>query len=57
MRAFEFKWSGRVKVASPRLFAQTYPDATFEVITPDNFWVFVRQQDGKMPIEMARSLD
>jgi len=37
---FEFKWgSGRTR--PPKLWHATYPRASFEIITPDNFLAFV----------------
>ncbi|TVR83642.1 MAG: ATP-binding protein [Chitinophagaceae bacterium] len=37
---FEFKWREK-KVKAPKLFTETYPNATFEVVTPGNFLHFV----------------
>ena len=39
--AFEFKSKAGKKVSSPKQFSDTYQEATFEVITPDNYWSFV----------------
>lgn len=40
LHAYEFKWSDKpVKV--PKVFIQTYPDSTFEVVHRDNFLDFV----------------
>ena len=39
---FEFKEKPGKKAKMPTDFAQSYPDATFETITPDNYWDFVR---------------
>jgi len=39
--AFEFKWSARTKVKPPKQFLENYPNATFEVITPDNYEDFL----------------
>lgn len=39
--AYEFKWSERKKTTAPKQFIDTYPDAEFTVITPDNFLEFV----------------
>ena len=39
--AFEFKWSPQVKVKRPEEFLNAYPNSTYEVITPDNFWQFI----------------
>ena len=42
LHAFEFKWSGKSKSKQPKSFAEAYPDSTYEVITPENFWAFVK---------------
>ena len=41
MRAYEFKWNMRKMPTVPKLFATSYPEATFSVVTPENFWEFV----------------
>lgn len=41
IRTYEFKWNMRKKASLPNAFATAYPEATFTVITPDNFWDFV----------------
>lgn len=41
MQAYEFKWNMRKTPTMPALFAATYPEATFSVVTPENFWGFV----------------
>ncbi len=41
MQAFEFKWNSSKKVKIPTAFAKAYPEATFEVITPQNYLDFV----------------
>ena len=33
---YEYKW-GKRKVRLPKSFLETYPQATFSVVTPDNF--------------------
>ncbi len=38
---YEFKWNTKKKPKSPKLWTNTYPDATFQSITPDNFLEFV----------------
>ena len=38
--AFEFKW-GQKKTTPPKLWQETYPDATYTVITPENYRDFV----------------
>lgn len=42
LRTFEFKWSSKAKGTQPKGFFAAYPQSMFEVITPDNFWPFVR---------------
>lgn len=39
---FEFKEKPGKVAKMPTDFAQSYPNATFETITPDNYWDFVR---------------
>lgn len=39
--AFEFKWNPKAKASLPPLFATSYPDATFKVITPQNCENFI----------------
>lgn len=43
--AFEFKWNPNAKASIPSLFASSYPDATFEVITPANCENFICLED------------
>lgn len=40
LKAFEFKW-GQKKVKTPSQFAQAYPNASFDVITQDNYLDFI----------------
>ena len=42
LHTFEFKWNGKAKSNLPKAFASTYPNSTYEVITPDNYWSFVK---------------
>ena len=42
LRTFEFKWSSKAKNKQPKSFAEAYPDATYEIITPENFWNFTK---------------
>lgn len=42
LKTFEFKWNPKGKASFPKVFAQTYPESSFEVITPDNFWKFIK---------------
>ena len=43
IRAFEFKWNPRAKSRVPQQFIKVYSPSGFTVITPDNFWDFVKQ--------------
>jgi len=38
--AYECKWTGKKKVRLPTAWAQAYPEASFTVITPDNYQEF-----------------
>ena len=40
IQAFEFKW-GKKNPRLPGVFAKAYPNATFNVITPDNYLEFI----------------
>lgn len=42
LTAFEFKWNENSKAKVPSDFLDSYPNSHFEVITPSNFWQFVR---------------
>jgi len=42
LRAFEFKWNSKAKSKPPKSFSGTYPDSTYEIITPENFWEFTK---------------
>lgn len=42
LRTYEFKWNGKIKLHPPKAFAHAYPSSEYEVITPENFWPFVR---------------
>ena len=42
LRTYEFKWSGKSKAKQPLLFASTYPDSPFTIVSPDNYWEFVK---------------
>ncbi len=46
---YEFKWSGRKKVSAPKKWLNTYANASFAVINPDNYLKFVLPK--KMEIE------
>ena len=42
LKAFEFKWNTRkVHVKCPESFSKAYPDATYQVITPENIEGFL----------------
>ena len=40
-RAFEFKWNPKKSARMPSAFASAYPDASFQVVSPQNLWQFV----------------
>ena len=42
LRTFEFKWNGKAKSNLPKAFVNSYPCSTYEVITPGNYWTFVK---------------
>ena len=42
LHAFEFKWNGKARARQPKSFASSYPGSTYEVITPENYWPFVK---------------
>ena len=41
LRTFEFKWNDKVKVKRPKSFVDAYPNSTYEVVTPENYWNFI----------------
>lgn len=41
LTAFEFKWNPKSKAKEPRLFREAYPESSFKVITPENYWDFI----------------
>jgi predicted AAA+ superfamily ATPase len=41
LKTFEFKWNSKAKARQPKIFKEIYPDSTYEVVTPDNFWKFL----------------
>jgi len=41
LHAFELKWNPNARAKLPAPFAAAYPDATFDVITPENYWNFI----------------
>ncbi len=42
LRTYEFKWNGKARCRQPNAFANSYPGSTYEVITPQNYWPFVK---------------
>lgn len=42
LHAYEFKWNPHARSRIPRTFATSYPGSTFETVTPETFWSFVR---------------
>jgi hypothetical protein len=41
LHAYEFKWNSKAKARFPRTFTEAYPDASTQVISPDNFEDFL----------------
>lgn len=39
--AYEFKWNPKAKASLPRSFMESYPSASFEVVTPDSYKEFL----------------
>lgn len=42
LHAFEFKWKASAQARVPRSFTEAYPNSSFETITPEHFWNFIR---------------
>ncbi len=42
LKTFEFKWNVKAKSSQPKVFMETYPNSTYDIITPENFWDFVK---------------
>lgn len=42
LRTFEFKWNGKAKSQQPKAFSASYPNSTYEVVTPANYWEFIK---------------
>lgn len=42
LSTYEFKWNEKRKAKMPKTFSETYPNSTFEVISRENFWSFLR---------------
>jgi hypothetical protein len=38
LRAYECKWSSSARARTPTAFLEAYPESTFEVVTPENFF-------------------
>ncbi len=38
LRCFEFKWNEKAKTKVPKEFLTTYPNSSFQTITPGNYW-------------------
>lgn len=47
LRAYEFKWNAKRTVKVPAKFATNYPDASFSVITRDNYHDFLTDYSPK----------
>ncbi|MDR0907329.1 MAG: ATP-binding protein [Rikenellaceae bacterium] len=41
LSTFEIKYNTRAKAKPPKAFAENYPNSTWQVVTPENFWEFV----------------
>lgn len=41
LESYEFKWHPVKTVRAPKTFLNAYPEATFKVITPENYWEFL----------------
>ena len=41
LTAYEFKWSDKKKTTVPKVFAENYPNFTFQVINRDTLWDFI----------------
>jgi hypothetical protein len=41
LTAFEVKWSTNKKFSAPSFWQESYPDASFTVVTPDNYFDFI----------------
>lgn len=42
LHTFEFKWNGKARNSQPKAFVNSYPNSTYEVITPENYWSFLK---------------
>ena len=41
LSSFEFKYNPQSKAKMPKNFAKNYPNSTWQVVTPENFWEFI----------------
>ncbi|NJC28007.1 ATP-binding protein [Neolewinella antarctica] len=41
LHAYEFKWNPKKKAKLPKIFKETYPNSTFEVINSDNYLAWI----------------
>lgn len=41
LHTFEFKWSPRRKAKLSQAFSNAYPNSTFQLVSPDNYWDFI----------------
>jgi len=41
LSTFEFKYNPKSNAKMPKNFADSYPNSTWQVVTPDNFWEFI----------------
>lgn len=44
LHTFEFKWNGNARQKPPKSFLATYPNSTYKIITPTNYWEFVKPE-------------
>ncbi|GHV90162.1 ATPase [Spirochaetia bacterium] len=42
LHAYEFKWSPKKTPKAPKIFQETYADASYTVVTPENFLEYLR---------------
>lgn len=42
LHTFEFKWSGKASPTQPKPFSAAYPGSSYEVVSPENYWSFVK---------------
>ncbi|MBU1717995.1 MAG: ATP-binding protein, partial [Bacteroidetes bacterium] len=45
LHAFEIKWGTNKTFKPPSAWVNAYPDSTFEVITPDNYLLWIQSED------------